>query len=253
MLSLLLILGSCWCCSASQAQIVDSEVLANFHTIVRLMLADSAQELAKHIAYPLRRENPVPDITNAEEFVQRYPVLIDSAFKRKLLTYDDSDVFEHHGYYGLVGGGFLGDIWINYEDNISALNYSSEAEQGTKRALIDQQKAIMDPSVKQWDENVVAAGAKNLLIRVDRIDTAIRYASWSHGQTLADPPDIVINHGRDEPQGTMGGWWWWFYNGEWTYIVQEVLVAQDEEDTGYFLELQRKGKTIFRTKLTLTK
>ncbi len=106
-----------------------------FREIIRLIKADKVNELSWMVAYPLTRENPMPDIVDAKAFIAHYPVLFDKAFKKKLLTYNDSIVFEHHGTYGLVGGIFDGDIWINQEGKIAAVNYSSVRENELRNQL----------------------------------------------------------------------------------------------------------------------
>ena len=58
---------------------------------------NNAGQLSALIAYPLKRENPLPDIKNAEEFMAYYAILFDEAFRKKLEKYADTCVVEHHG------------------------------------------------------------------------------------------------------------------------------------------------------------
>lgn len=90
-------------------------------------------ELSSLIDYPLKRENPLPDIKSSADFISRFRVIFDHSFKQQLSQYNDSDIFEHNGSYGLVGGSFSGEIWINDKGKIKALNYSSAEEQRLKK------------------------------------------------------------------------------------------------------------------------
>src|SRR4051812_23326390 len=96
-----------------------------FQRIVNLIRADNFIELSDLVNYPLYRENPIPVITTKKEFVSRAASIFDSAFKSKLGNYNDSIVFEHNGAYGLVGGQFEGDIWVDDYGKIISINYQS--------------------------------------------------------------------------------------------------------------------------------
>jgi hypothetical protein len=236
-------------CEAS----ADTAAVKQFRHIIQLIESDNVTELSKLIVYPLRRENPLPDIKNSDDFVAHYQLLFDDSLKNLLKRYDDSDVFEHQDSYGLVGGGFTGEIWIDEDGKISAINYSSKEEQKAKQILVDKIKKEMYPTVNSWDENVLVAQSKKLLIRVDRTDKGLRYVCWSNRRTIKDSPDIVLYKGIDEAKGTQGGWTWTFKNGDWTYIVDDAELYEETKDCGLFLELLFKGELKSKTKLTETK
>jgi hypothetical protein len=242
---------------SSNAQVVDSEVLGNYRKIIGFMIADDATSLSQCIQYPLRRENPLPDIKTPTEFIRQYPILIDSSFKELLKTYSDSVVFEHHGAYGLVGRRkFYGQIWINDDGKIVTLNYSSAQEQKNKAVLIEQQKKMMHPSVRDWEKNILVATSGKYLIRIDgndRSDSGFRYVCWNDGKTMRDEPDLIINNGKREFQGTMGGVTWTFKNKEWTYVVDDSEMGESEEYIGYFLSISKGDQLKSRMRLTIAK
>jgi hypothetical protein len=227
----------------------DSSMIKRFRKIVRLIETDNAKELSKLVQYPLKRTNPLPDIHNAGEFITYYPILFDNAFKQMLKAYDDSVIFEHHNAYGLVGGSFSGEIWIDEDGKVSTVNYSSAEEQKRRHGLTEKIKKETYGSVNTWDENVVVARSEKLLIRVDRTDKGLRYVCWGKGKTQKDPPDIVLYNGTEEAQGTQGGWTWTFKNGNWTYIVDDAELCEEASLCGFFLELQFKEQVKSRTKL----
>lgn len=227
----------------------DPFIVQRFRKIVQLIKSDNAKELSKFVRYPLSRENPLPGIKNAAEFIAYYPTLFDAGFKTLLKQYSDSLIFEHNDAFGLVGGAFTGEIWLNEDGNISTINYSSKKEQDLKKITILKIKNSMHPTVNNWDDNIIVAKSDKLLIRVDRTGKGIRYACWSKGKTFADVPDLILYNGKEEAQGTMGGWTWTFINKDWTYIVDEVDICDTPENCGLFLELMLKGVTQQRIKL----
>ncbi|MEO6882722.1 MAG: hypothetical protein ABI199_01720 [Bacteroidia bacterium] len=221
---------------------VDSVMITHFRQITKLIESNNVQELSKFVDYPLKRENPLPDIKNAADFISDYPILIDSLFKKLLNQYNDSDIFEHNGYYGFIEGKFSGAIWLDEDGNIVTINYSSKAEQKAKQLLIEKIKKEMYPTVNKWNENVLVAKSEKLLIRIDQTDKGVRYVCWSKAKTMKDAPDIILNNGVED-----GGEWGWtstFKNGDWTYIVDDVEMCEDDhpDECGLFLELSFKGE-----------
>jgi len=210
--------------------------------------------LARLVKYPLKRQNPLPDIHNAKAFVADFNILFDTAFKEKLKLYNDTDIFEHNGAYGLVGGVFSGDIWLNDNGLISSLNYSSKHEQALRDELTKKIQGRIYPGVSSWTENILVAKSNNLLIRIDETKKGIRYVVWSKRRPTSAKPDLVLYNGVQEAQGTMGGWTWTFKNGDWTYIIDDVEMCEEPyKDCGLFLRLRYKNVQKSSVRLTETK
>lgn len=241
---LLLAAITCNCFAA-----VTPAIKKRFQLIVQLIREDKAVELSKLIHYPLGRENPLHDIENAADFVKYYTTLFDDAFKTRLKFYNDSVIFEHHDVYGLVGGHFKGEIWIDENGIITTINYQSVEEMALKQALTAKAKLLIHPSVNTWNENIMVCGSEKLLIRLDRTDKGIRYVCWSKGKQMNEQPDLVLYNGVEEAQGTQGGWTWTFTNDGWTYVVDEVDVCGGETVCGLFLELLYNDELKSKTRL----
>ena len=195
----------------------------------------------------------MPDITNAKGFAEYYPVLFDKAFKRKLLLYNDSDIFTHEGRYGLVGGKFDGEIWLGEDGKIEGINTNTKAELALKEKITQIIKHDIYPSVNQWTDNVLVCQSKNLLIRIDNTVKGLRYVAWIKGHSMEEKPDLILYNGVQERQGTQGGWTWTFKSGSWVYQVDDVELCDTPGDCGYFLNLSVKGVNKERVRLTETK
>lgn len=216
---------------------VPKAIIKRYRLIISLIKENKVNELASLINYPLIRQNPLKDIANEKEFIAYYPILIDNAFKRELTLYADSDIFEHHGQYGLVGGPFSGDIWLYEDGNIAAINYSSYHEKKLQDQLTKKIQSEIYPGVNSWKTNILVCKSKNLLIRIDETNKGLRYICWSNGHPISSKPDLVLYNGIEEAQGTMGGWTWTFKNGDWTYIIDDVEICETEDKCGFFLRL----------------
>jgi hypothetical protein len=216
---------------------IPSSIYSRYKQIVNLVKENNASQLATLIAYPLRRKNPLPDIKNLKEFKGYYAIIFDKAFRQKLENYSDNCVFEHNSAYGLVGGPFFGDIWLNEEGKIAAINYQSAEESKLKDFLTAKIQSQVHPSVSAWKENVLVAKSNNLTIRVDETEKGLRYVSWSKGHSMAEKPDLILFNGVAEAKGTMGGWTWTFKNENWTYVVDNVEMCETDDLCGLFLRL----------------
>jgi hypothetical protein len=235
--------------NVSSQDSIDPFIVKHFTHIIKLIESDKVKELSKLVNYPLKRENPLPDIKNANDFISYWPILFDNSFKNLLKQYNDRDIFEHNGAYGLVGGSFTGEIWCDEDGKISGINYSSKKEQKVKQILTEKIKKEIYPTVNTWNENVLVAKWEKHLIRIDITDKGLRYVCWSKGQTMRASPDIVLYNGVEEKQGTMGGFTWTFKNGDWTYIVDDAEICDDSKNCGLFLELLFKDKTKSKVRL----
>lgn len=227
----------------------DPVFVKRFRNLMQLVRQDNAAELAKLVHYPLERPYPLPAIKNQADFVRYYPTLFDRQFKQLLSAYNDTDVMAHNDAYGLVGGRFSGEIWMDDKGKVITINYTSAKEKANVQAMVQQIKAGMHSSVRDWDENVIYARSEKLLVRVDRTSKGLRYVCWTRGKTMKDPPDLVLYDGVEEAQGSMGGWTWTFKNKDWTYIVDQADMCDEPSQCGLFLELLNKDVRNSRIKL----
>jgi hypothetical protein len=210
-------------------------------TIIQLVTEDRVADLAARVHYPLRRENPIPDIMDANDFMAYYPMLFDSVFKAKLTSteFDSSNTIHRYLQVGI----FLGDLWMNEEGEIIAINYRSAAEIAYGDSLHTAAIKGVHPSVKPWEDNIYVCQAENRLVRVDRMaDGVLRFVLWSGGKDSKAEPDLILYDGIAEFQGTMGGVTYTFALQDQRYIVDKVSMAESDEDVGLFLRIEEEGK-----------
>jgi|GEM_PF-457226 len=222
---------------------VPEQVYAAYREFTRFVAANKPAAIARMINYPLERKNPLPDIRNAQEFLQLYPSVIDDSFRLLLAAYDDSVVFEHNGYYGLVGGDFAGDVWMTEDEKIETIR-TSKTEGKKADSLTREIQKIFHPSVSRWKENIHTAKTGKLKIRVDLTEAdSFRYTAWSNNRLYSEPPDIVLYSREQVFQGSMGGVRYIFRNKGWVYMVDRVDICSDAYRCGLFLRLLRNCHT----------
>jgi hypothetical protein len=245
LLALIIAIVVCTLTCVAQDSVEAAEAAQHFHLVVKWIRYDSISKLAGLINFPLKRENPLPDISTRDEFIMYYPILIDSQFKRKLLDYDDSDIFYHNGSYGLVGGKFWGEIWIDEDGKIETINYRSDKEIELQMHLTSEIQNQIYPSVKAWKKNILVCETEKYLVRVDMLDNDdLRYVAWRKPKIINEKPDVILYNGVQEFQGTMGGVTYTFHNNRYYYQIDEVDMAESENEIGLFLRMYKSKKDL---------
>lgn len=243
--NLVILITTIWFCISNCKAQNSLEIARHFRHIVKLIKENKISELARLINFPLKRENPLPNIYSVNQFIRYSPILLDSSFKNKLSNYNDSDIFEHNGLFGLVGGPFRGDIWINEDGKIETINYKSEAELKLQKRLTNEIQKKIHPSVKPWERNILVCETSKYLIRIDLIENdSLRYVAWSKPKKINDRPDIILLNGIQEFQGTMGGITYTFRNNEYIYQIAEVDMAESDDEIGLFFRIYKNEKDL---------
>ncbi len=234
----LLLLVSSSCSAPKPATGIEERRQQQLDAFIDLLKANDAVELAKFVRYPLKRISPVPFVQNDSEFIARYDTLLDSEF-RSMLTethWDSTNTMERNGQFGLLRG----EIWLDYEGKIIAINHQSPAEAQLQKQMYRKTMMAIHPDVAPWDRNLLVCESDKFLIRLDSmLDGDLRYVSWSKPKTFKDKPDLILFHGEEQQQGTMGGFTYTFQNEDWTYEIDEVRMAEKEEDMGLFLRIRQ--------------
>ena len=204
--------------------------------LTELIRNNYVQQLAELIEYPLERQNPIPDIQSKEEFILHYPVLFDSDFKLKLTTvkFNTNNTIDRSNGFGLLNG----EIWLNSNGKIIAINQHSAAELELIKDLTYEISTLVHPSVHQWKKNILVCETDKFLIRIDMLeDDSLRYVSWSNNKGIKEKPDLVLLNGKREFHGTSGGETYSFTNSGWRYELDKDVLTEKGEEAGHFLKI----------------
>ncbi|MCZ8023858.1 MAG: hypothetical protein O9294_19015, partial [Cytophagales bacterium] len=235
---LILILPTIYCVGQKNDKGIPIERQVQLNQIIELMRQNNISGLADRVMYPIKRPNPIPDIKNKQEFIKYYKTLFDTEFKMKMTntTFDSTNTINTYTGFGL----FDGDIWLYDDGRIMTINHSSPEERKILESLKQQTEKKIHASVKPWKRNIYVCETDKFLIRVDLMqDNDLRYVSWSKPKHIKDKPDIILFNGVQEIQGTMGGVTFTFQNGEYFYKVDQVDMAETDEQVGLFLRIYK--------------
>lgn len=232
---------------------VDSSQHAQVLAFIELVEQNKLDELSSMIEYPLKRESPLADITTAVEFVDYPYELFDEEIKTQLQKYlDEPDIIDRtmsNGKFGILNGL----IWFWDGGSVAALNYTSKKEQDYIKLRDVEIRALLHPSVQSFEKNYYIGQTEKFTFRIDWLDDTyenLRYASWSNKWNMSQQPDIIIENGIMEKQGTIGGYTTSFENGEYSYVLDQRWAAENDSGLGDFLLVMKNGKEISSARVT---
>ena len=224
-------------CSIAQSNPVTSKVISNIAHTIKLIREDSISELSMMVQYPLRRPNPVPDIYSSGEFVSYYHILMNDSFKTKIVADGLGSLFYAQGNFAIL----YGNVWFDKDGTILSIGSSGE-ELKLKADLTREILKSMYPGIKPWIENQLVIKSKTFLARIDETKDGYRYISWNNGKKISEKPDIILFSDDQEFLGSQGGVQYTFKNGDWTYIIIDDYMSEEEAREGVHLHLLYKGK-----------
>jgi len=204
---------------------INASKKAKINTMISLFKQKNFDAISTIINYPLKRENPIPDIKTPKEFKQRSHEVFDQALL-DLIAGSKTEQWTEVGWRGIMLDN--GTIWIDNDmGKITAINYQSPFEKKLKQTLIQQQKNQVHSSLKQFKNPVYRIRTEKYLIRVDELANGkYRYASWKIGNKENARPDIVLNNGKLDFAGSGGNHVITFTNGDYTYKIYRNIIAE---------------------------
>lgn len=243
--AVLLLLGLGACTSTQRAptryhENKKDEHVTNFINIVK---ENRVNDLADIVVYPLRRENPLPDVKNKEEFVARYDELFDEFLKDEIINSNVENDWVEVGWRGINGG----NVWLDLDGTLRAINYSSPAEQARREELIKKDIENLPPSLKNFEKPEIVLKTKENLIRIDYMGNyKYRYAIWPIRARPLQEPDLIIENGELIFDGSGGNRYYEFKDGKYTYTIyvnvigdgtrpaMEFVIYREDEEFEYF-------------------
>ncbi len=206
-------------------------------------------KLAGLVAYPLKREYPLPAINNKEEFLQRYDEVFDAKLVDMIVSSTLDKDWDAVGWRGIMLN--RGDLWLDYDGTLIGVNYQSPAEAKKRTLLIEADRKLLHKSLKKFSEPVCVLSTENHTIRIDDIGQGkYRYTSWKKGNKMSERPDLVILNGEVFPDGSGGNHHYVFKNGNYTYECGIVRIGE-EDSTPAYLTVYKKGKEVLNERAFL--
>lgn len=137
-----------------------------------------------------------------------------------------------------------GEIWLDYDGKLLAVNYQSKTEQLKKAQLIKIEKKGLHPSIQTFRKPIKVFETAKYRVRIDDLGNYnYRYVSWSIKSTMRDKPDLIIENGEYIPEGTGGNHRYEFKNGEYIYDCA-IMEMTEEGGAPVLLTINKSGKKI---------
>lgn len=197
------------------AQKLEEESRQAIETFISCIKNNNVAKLKTMVNYPLRREYPLPDIKNEEEFATHYDEIFDSKLKETIATSDITTNWTS-GANGLFFKQSI--IWLDKKGNISRINYQSDIEKDKRNELIQESKEILHESIKEVGEPLYLFTTNTYKIRIDLLaKSKYRYTAWKKDVSMNNKPDIVLTKSTCISEGTAGRQYFEFINGSYKY------------------------------------
>lgn len=234
----------------AQGEELDASKKANVNNIISLFKRNNVNDISNMINYPLRREYPIPDIKNKKEFKQRFSEIFDKVLINQIARSKTSQ-WSEVGWRGIMLDNGL--VWIDsYSGKIAAVNYESPFEKNLRKKLIQKEKENVHISLKKFKAPVYKIKTEQYLIRIDELsDGKYRYASWKTGRKENTLPDLILNNGELDFQGSGGNHVIIFTSGNYTYKIYRNIITEENGPEAN-LDVEKDGQTILRQNGTLT-
>ena len=222
---------------------LDKSEIENIQKLIKLCQTKNVDGISKIISYPLNREYPIPVVKNEAELKKRFNQIFDKKII-DLISNSKIDQWSKVGYRGIMFDD--GNLWIESDGEIKALNYQSDFEISQKKSLINNDREKLFSSLKVFKSPTYKIKTKSYLIRIDELNNGkYRYASWKIGKSEAAKPDLILTNGQLKFDGSGGNHTIIFKKGEYVYAIYRGIIGE-KDAAEISLTVEQEGQMILQ-------
>lgn len=208
--------------------------------LINAFTIKSKTGIADLINYPLKREYPLKDVKNRDDFIRRFDDIFDKELIGIVAKSKISD-WSEVGWRGIMLGN--GQLWTDDLGKIEAVNYQSPKEKELLVKAIQADKNQLPKTLRAFEKPFHLIFTKNYKIRIDRKgDGMYRYAAWKIRSPKSEP-DILIENGVLDYPGSSDNHTITFKNNSYTYVIS--IGMGPDNGPGAVLEVLKEGKRIW--------
>lgn len=224
----------------AQTDELSSAQIQKIKQLISVFKTNNKVKIAGFISYPLGREYPLKNVKDKKDFIQRFDEIFDKAFVEHIANSKIEDWGEV-GWRGIMFDN--GTIWIDDDGKIISVNYQSAKEKQLLLKAIQTDKNQLPKFLQNFEKPLYLIYTKHYKIRIDKkSDNTYRYVAWKI-KTQKIEPDIVIENGVLEFEGSGGNHSIIFKNNDYTYIISiNVIGAEDTPEV--VLEVKKQEKVV---------
>lgn len=221
----------------------------HIRALIQHVKSNNKSQICDMVAFPLTREHPIPIIRNKKELMTRFDEVFDTKLMKTIAQSDLKTDWSAMGWRGIML--LTGDVWLNSNGKITAINYQSALEKEKKEKMISAQKNDLHPSLRNFIKPIYTLQTKTHRIRIDEIaNNKYRYASWKRTQTHSEKPALILQNGEIKYDGSGGNHSYTFKSGEYNYNCETINLG-DQNTAPAFLIVTKNGTELIRQKAKL--
>lgn len=246
LIAILLLTTSFVAVKAQETTAEHQKLIAEFISNVK---QQNKEALAGKVAFPLRRDAPIPPVKTKEEFLERYNEIFDESLTKTIVNSKPDKDWTAMGWRGIMLEH--GKVWLDDNGKLIAVNYQSTIEKRKQAALISADKKELDRSVRKYKRPVSLLETQKFHIRIDDLGKGqYRYSSWKLQSSMNETPDLTIDGGKVVFEGTGGNHYYEFENNGYTYKC--VFTVLGEKDAApVVVKITRDGKELMSQTATI--
>jgi hypothetical protein len=208
------------------AQTVKPEYQKCIKSFIDTVKSDKKEAIAEVVAYPLKREYPIPDIVDKSDFIKRYDEIFDTTLKNEITKSNPAKDWSDMGWRGMMLN--QGNVWIDFDGRLTSVNYQSKAEIDLRTKLITAQKKELDSSIAFFQKPICILETDKFKIRIDNLGNKnYRYVSWPIDKAMSEKPDLIIYRGNFVVEGSGGNHQYEFKKESYTYECAFIVAGEN--------------------------
>lgn len=210
--------------SGQDLSIKSQKVIRNFIENIKTKNKD---KIANQVIFPLEREYPIPEIKNKNEFIKRFKEVFDNKLINDIVNSKIKKDWSEMGWRGIML--LNGEVWLSYKGELIAVNYQSKVEKKNLEELINAEKNTLHESLRNFKRPVCILETSKYRIRIDDMgNKKYRYASWKLQQNKNDKPELVLQNGEFQADGSGGNHSYIFKSGNYVYECGIIEMGEDD-------------------------
>jgi hypothetical protein len=200
----------------TSAQVSKKEYQVIISKFIEEIKNGEQEKIANRSNFPFFREYPIPKIKSKQEFIKRYNDIFDDNLKMMIIKSNPATDWSDVGWRGIMLN--QGDVWLEYDGRLACVNYQSKSEAELQSQLIENDKKNIHPSLSQYKRPVCILETSTYRIRIDDLGNEnYRYACWAINKSQMDKPDLILDKGVHNVEGSAANSVFKFQNGEYVY------------------------------------
>lgn len=176
--------------------------------------------LSENISFPVRRNYPLSDIANKEEFLSNLNEFFDDS-----LIHLISNSHPDSNWYAAGSRGLRlmsGQIWLNTLGQLNSINYLTGLAKTKETELIKADRESLPVYLQEYERPVLTMDVEKWIIRIDQVKgMSYRFVGWIQGtrNPNRDAVEIIFN-GFLQHEGSSGNHSYTFTNDLGTFVCR---------------------------------